>query len=468
MRRLYISGSWVPSTGGAGVEVVNPATEQVVDRIPAGTTADVAAAVAAARAAFPAWAGTVPAARGGILARAAELLAARAEHVARVIATDLGAPYGAALETHVGLPLRVLRHHAELAGRHPFDGARAGGAVPVSGPAGVVGALTPWDHPLHEAVRTVAAALAAGCTVVLKPSEVAPLAVWELAGILHDAGLPPGVFNLVSGAGPVVGEALAGHPDVDVVAFTGAAGSGRRVASLAAGAGKRVVLELGGRAASVILPDADLRVAVPATVAAALVNSGQSRMAWSRMLVHRDRYDEAVRLAVAAAGAYRVGDPFAADTRLGPLASAERRDRVIRHILRGEEEGARLVCGGPEPPPGPGHYVRPTVFAGVEPGMAIEREEILGPVLAVVPFTGEDEAVEIVNAAPPGLSGAVWSGDRERALAVARRLRAARVHVNGGGDHLIPVDGHRWPGAGRGPGAAGPADFLETRILFPP
>jgi NAD-dependent aldehyde dehydrogenases len=465
MRRLYIDGAWVPSACGAGVDVVNPATEQVIDRVPAGARADVDAAVAAARAAFPGWADTPPAARGEILAAAAALLADRAERIARVIATDLGAPYVLARKVHVGLPLRVLGSYAELARRFPFDGERVGSSLVTWDPAGVAAAITRWNYPLHQAVCKVAAALAAGCTVVLKPSELAPLAAYELAGILHDAGLPPGVFNLVSGTGPVVGEALVTHPDVDVVSFTGSAPVGRRVAALAAETVKRVGLELGGKSPCVILPDADLGEAVPATVDGAFVNSGQTCTGWSRMLVHRDQYDDAVRLAVAAARAYRIGDPLAEGTRLGPLVSAARRETVLRYIIKGEEEGARLLCGGAEPPPGPGYYVEPTVFAGVEHGMVVEREEIFGPVLAVVPYASEDEAVEIANGTS-GLSAAVWAGDRERGLAFARRLRTGQVHINGAKfNHLAPFGGYRPSGLGRELGVAGLAEFLETKAM---
>ncbi|MEV5408512.1 aldehyde dehydrogenase family protein [Thermopolyspora sp. NPDC052614] len=477
MRRLHIGGSWVRSTGGGGIDVVNPATEQVIDRVPAGTPADVDDAVAAARAAFPAWAATPPADRGKILAMAAVLLAERAERVARAIATDGGVPYGSALEVQTRLPLLVLRRYAELAERHPFeidapwepDG--PGRSLTVREPAGVVGAITPWRHPLHHAICAVAPALAAGCTVVLKPSAVAPLAAYELTAILRDSGLPPGVLNLVSGSGPVVGQAIAAHPRVDLVCFSGSAATGRRVAALAAGTGvgagtvKRVVLDLGGKPASVILPDADLPAAVRASVGNAFVNSGRTRSAWTRLLVHRDQYDQAVRLAVEAAGEHPVGDPFAEGTRLGPLASAALRERVIRYINRGEEEGARLVRGGTEPPLERGYYIEPTVFAGVEPGMAIEREEIPGPVLVIVPFRDEDEAVEIVNGAYPGASGAVWAGDEARATAVARRLRAGQVHVNGARPGPAPFCGHRRPGGGREPGVAALEEYLQTKTL---
>jgi len=466
MRRLHIGGTWVPSSGGDGIDVVNPATERVVDRVPVGTAADVDAAVDAARAALPGWAATPPADRGKILAVAAALLADRAEQVARVIATDTGAPYAAALERQTRPPAQMLRRCAELAERHPFerpgeDAAGGGRTLTLREPVGVVGAITPATRPLPQAIRVLGPALAAGCAVVLKPSEVAPLAAYELAEILRDAGLPPGVFNLVSGAGPVAGAALAAHPRVDLIRFAGSAETGRRVAARAATGGKRVVLDQGGRSASVVLPDADLPAAVRASVGGAFADSGQGHAAWTRLLVHRDQYDDAVRLAVEAAAGHTVGDPFDAGTRVGPLVSAARRDRVIRHILRGEEDGARLVYGGADPPLERGYYVRPTVFAGVEPGMAIEREEVCGPVLVLVPYRDEDEAVEIANGGPYGPSGAVWSGDAARAAAVARRLRAGRVHVNGAG--LGPGGPSA---AGGGPDAAVLDEYLASRVLY--
>lgn len=331
----------------------------------------------------------------------------------------------------------------------------------------MVAAITPWNYPLHQVVCKVGAALAAGCTVVLKPSEVAPLAAFALAGIFDEVGLPAGVLNMVSGHGPVVGEALATHPDVDMVSFTGSTGAGRRVAALAAETIKRVALELGGKSASLILPDADLKTAVKATVANAFVNSGQTCSAWTRMIVHRDRYDEAVRLAVEAAGRYTVGDPFDEATRLGPLVSAAQRDRVVRYINRGQEEGARLVAGGADRPLERGFYVEPTVFAGVEPGMVIEQEEIFGPVLTIIPYLrGEDEAVDIANGTPYGLAGAVWAGDEQRAVAVARRLRTGQVAVNGGRfNPRAPFGGYKQSGLGRELGEFGLEEYLEIKAV---
>ncbi|MFF3670302.1 aldehyde dehydrogenase family protein [Microtetraspora malaysiensis] len=467
MRQLYVNGVWLSSTSGEGVDVVNPTTEEIIDRVPAGSSADVEPAVAAARAAFPSWSRTAPVERGKLLAAAAGLLRERAEEIARTITTDLGAPYPVALQVQTLMPAGVLESYARLAEEYDFDRGRVGDSLVVKEPVGVVGAITPWNYPLHQVICKVAPALAAGCTVVLKPSEVAPLAAYALADIFHEVGLPPGVFNMVSGRGPVVGEALVTHPHVDMVSFTGSTRAGRQVAALAAETVKRVALELGGKSANLILPDADLAAAVKVGVANAFLNSGQTCSAWTRMLVHWDQYDEAVRLAVEAGRKYTVGDPFAEGTRLGPLVSAAQRDRVIRYINRGQEEGARLVLGGTDAPLERGYYVEPTIFAGVAPGMTIEQEEIFGPVLAIVPFGSEDEAVQIADGTPYGLSGAVWAGTEERALAVARRLRTGQVAVNGGRfNPLAPFGGYKQSGIGRELGEAGLEEYLETKAIL--
>ncbi|WP_206184820.1 aldehyde dehydrogenase family protein [Thermoactinospora rubra] len=465
MRQLYVNGAWTASASGEGVDVVNPATEAVIDRVPAGSASDVDAAARAARAAFPSWSGTAPADRAKLLAAAADLIRQRAPELARTIATDMGAPYGFALKVQTLMPAGVLASYAQLAESHPRE-RRVGNSLVVKEPVGVVGAITPWNYPLHQIVCKVAPALAAGCTVVLKPSEVAPLAAYALAEIFHEVGLPPGVFNLVSGVGPVVGEAIATHPEIDMVSFTGSSAVGRRVAALASETVKRVALELGGKSATIILPDADLGAAVKVGVANAFVNSGQTCSALSRMIVHRDHYDTAVQLAVEAARKYTVGDPFAEGTRLGPLVSERQRDRVVRYINRGQEEGARLVTGGTEPPLERGYYVEPTVFAGVEPGMTIEQEEIFGPVLSIIPYTSEDQAVAIADGTPYGLSGAVWAGSEERAVAVARRLRTGQVSINGGSfNPQAPFGGYKQSGLGRELGEEGLEEYFETKAL---
>jgi aldehyde dehydrogenase (NAD+) len=467
MRHLYLNGAWRSSASGESIDVINPATEEVIDRVPAGSPADVEAAVAAARAAFPSWSSTASSERGKILAAAAELIRERSDQIARIIATDMGAPYGVAMKVHTLMPAGVLASYAQMAETYAFEGGQVGNSRIFREPVGVVAAITPWNYPLHQIICKVGPALAAGCTVVLKPSEVAPLAAFALAGIFDEVGLPAGVFNMVSGYGPVVGEALAAHPEVDMVSFTGSTKAGRRVAALAAETIKRVALELGGKSASLILPDADLSAATKVTVANAFLNSGQTCSAWSRMIVHRDRYDEAVGLAVEAARKYTVGDPFEEMTRLGPLVSAAQRDRVVRYINRGQEEGARLVAGGTDRPLARGFYVEPTVFAGVEPGMVIEQEEIFGPVLTIIPYTrGEDEAVAIANDTPYGLAGAVWAGSEEQAVSVARRLRTGQVAVNGGQFNIrAPFGGYKQSGLGREMGEFGLEEFLEIKAV---
>ncbi|MEV0347165.1 aldehyde dehydrogenase family protein [Nonomuraea sp. NPDC050680] len=465
MRQLYIGGAWTASVSGEPIEVVNPATEQIIDRVPAGAPDDVEAAVRAARSAFPSWAATPAAERGKLLAAAAELLTERAGDIAKTIATDMGSPLGFALKVQTLMPAGVLAGYARLAESHPRE-SRVGNSLVLKEPVGVVAAITPWNYPLHQIVCKVAPALAAGCTVVLKPSEVAPLAAYALTEIFHEMGLPAGVFNLVSGRGPVVGEAMAAHPEVDMISFTGSTAAGRRVASLAVESVKRVALELGGKSANLILPDADLGAAVKVGVANCFVNAGQTCSAWSRMIVHRDQYDDAVHLAVDAARRYTVGDPFDESTRIGPLVSAAQRARVIHYINRGQEEGARLVTGGTERPHPHGFYVEPTVFAAVEPGMTIEQEEIFGPVLSIIPYTSEDQAVRIANDTPYGLAGAVWAGTQERAVAVARGLRTGQVAINGGAfNPLAPFGGYKQSGIGRELGEHGLEEYLEVKSL---
>jgi aldehyde dehydrogenase (NAD+) len=468
MRENYVGGAWTPPVNQTAIDVIDPATEEVIDQVPAGHPADVDAAVAAARTAFPGWAATPPAERASLLDAAHGLLAERADAVAATIARDMGCPLAFARKVQVALPLSVLASYVELLGYYEFGGERTGNSLVVREPAGVAGMITPWNYPLHQIVAKVAAALAAGCTAVLKPSEVAPLAAYELAAIFHEAGLPPGVFNLVSGTGPVVGEAIAGHPGIDVVSFTGSARAGKRVAELASQTVKRVTLELGGKSANVILPDADLATAVKVGVAKAFVNSGQTCTALTRMLVHHDAYDEAVAQAAKNAGRYTVGDPFADGTRLGPLVSAAQRDRVRGFIERGVAQGATLAAGGAEPPEGltSGYYVQPTVFGGVKPDMTIAQEEIFGPVLSILAYGSEDEAVEIANGTRYGLAAAVWSADVDHAAAVGRRLRAGQVEINGGAFNAVaPFGGFGESGYGRELGVHGMEEFLEIKSL---
>ncbi|MCA1822854.1 MAG: aldehyde dehydrogenase family protein [Frankia sp.] len=464
---IYVDGAWVASTGTASIDVVNPATEEVIGRIPEATAADVDRAVAAARAAFPGWAATSVDERAKYLSRLHEGVVARSEEFAKTIATEMGAPLKIASVVQTGLPVSVLESFAKLVVDFPFE-EEVGNSVVVREPIGVVGAITPWNYPLHQVVAKVAPAFAAGCTVVLKPSEVAPLTAYLLTEVIDEVGFPAGVFNLVTGTGPVVGEAIAAHPDVDMVSFTGSTRAGRRVSELAAQTVKRVSLELGGKSANVILDDADLDKAVKVGVSNAFLNSGQTCTALTRMLVPRARQEEAAELARQYAERMTPGDPFADTTKLGPLVSDIQRERVRAYIRSGVAEGARLVTGGEDAPDGldKGYYVRPTVFADVDPKMTIAQEEIFGPVLSIIPYDDEAQAERIANDTIYGLAGSVWSGDAERAKAFARRMRTGQVDINGGRfNPLAPFGGYKQSGIGRELGRYGLEEFLETKSL---
>jgi len=465
--RLYIGGVWVPSTGTGSIDVIDSTNEAVIGSVPEGTPEDVDAAVAAAAAAFPGWSSTPLAERTALLTKVSEALGARLESLADLITHEVGMPNVLSQLVQVGLPMASFGSQAAVA--ENFDWERTvGNSLVVREPVGVVGAITPWNYPLHQIAAKVAPALAAGCTVVLKPSEVAPLNAFVLADIFDEVGLPPGVFNLVTGYGPVVGEAIAAHPDVDMVSFTGSTRAGRRVAEVASATVKRVALELGGKSANVLLDDADFAKAVPDGVAKCYANSGQTCSALTRMLVPRSRLAEVEGLARTAAESYTPGDPFDEHTRLGPLVSAVQRDRVRGYIDKGIGEGADLLTGGTEAPEGldRGYFVRPTVFSSVTPDMTIAREEIFGPVLAIIPYDSEDEAVDIANDTDYGLAGGVWSGDPERAKAVARRLRTGQVEVNGGGfNPMAPFGGYKQSGNGRELGAYGLEEYLEVKSL---
>ena len=463
----YIDGSWVPSTGSGAIDVINPASEEVIGRVADGTPEDVDRAVAAARAAFPSWSATSVDERAKFLTRIQEGLTARHDEMARTIVNEMGSPAKFATQVQAGLPIAVLGSIAALLPSYPFE-EEIGNSLVVREPIGVVGAITPWNYPLHQVVAKVGPALGAGCTIVLKPSEVAPLSAILFAEIIDEVGLPPGVFNLVLGTGPVVGEAIASHPDIDMVSFTGSTRAGRRVSELVAGTIKRVALELGGKSANVILADADLEKAVKVGIANCFINGGQTCTAQTRMLVDRARYDDALELARQVAEGYTVGSPDDDATRIGPLVSAAQRERVRGYIEKGVAEGARVVTGGAEPPDGldRGFYVRPTVFADVNPTMTIAQEEIFGPVLSVIPYDDEDDALRIANDSAYGLSGAVWAGDPERALAFAKRMRTGQVEVNGGRfNPMAPFGGYKQSGNGRELGRFGLEEFLEVKSL---
>ena len=465
--RLLIGGAWVPSTGGGAIDVIDSTTEAVIGSVPEGTVEDIDAAVAAARRAFPGWSSTPVEERTALLTRVSEALGARMDSLADLITHEVGMPFVLSQLVQVGLPMATFGSMAPIAAGFAWE-QEVGTSLVVREPVGVVGAITPWNYPLHQIAAKVAPALAAGCTVVLKPSEVAPLNAFVLADIFEEVGAPAGIFNLVTGYGPVVGEALAAHPGVDMVSFTGSTRAGKRVSEVAAATVKRVALELGGKSANVLLEDADFAKAVPDGVAKCYANSGQTCSALTRMLVPRQRLGEVEELARAAAETYTPGDPFDGDTRLGPLVSEVQRDRVRNYIDKGIGEGARLVTGGAEAPDGldRGFFVRPTVFSSVTRDMTIARDEIFGPVLAIIPYDDEEEAVEIANDTDYGLAGGVWSGDPERARAVARRLRTGQVEVNGGGfNAMAPFGGYKQSGNGRELGSFGLEEYLEVKSL---
>lgn len=466
-RTGHVIGGEVVDTAVQRIDVVNPATETVIASVPAGTASDVDAAVLAATAAFPAWSATPVAERATLVRRISAGLAARGEEIAATITAEMGSPITFARRVQAGVPVATSAGVADLLPAFPFS-EEIGNSLVVREPVGVVGCITPWNYPLHQIVAKVVPAIAAGCTVVLKPSEMAPLCAGIFLDVLAEAGVPAGVVNLVHGVGPVVGEAIAGHPGVDMVSFTGSTRAGRRVSAVASETVKRVALELGGKSANVVLPDADFDKAIKLGVANTYINGGQTCTAWTRMLVPADRQDEVVERVIAATARYTVGDPTSESTRIGPLASSVQRERVLGYIEQGLADGATLVAGGREPVDGldRGCYVRPTVFADVRPDMVIAQEEIFGPVLSIMPYGDEDEAVAIANSTIYGLAGSVFSADESRALAVARRLRTGQVDVNGGSfNPVAPFGGYRQSGNGRELGRFGVEEFCETKSI---
>jgi betaine-aldehyde dehydrogenase len=466
--QFYINGQWVAPAGKGSIEVFSPTDGALLATIPEGNAADADAAVMAARRAFDAWSVTPAAERAAYLKKIQEGLKARTDEIAKTITLEMGMPYKFAQRIQVGSPTASFGMYSKMLADFPFE-EKVGNSKVVREAVGVVAAITPWNYPLHQIAAKVAAALAAGCTVVLKPSEVAPLNAFLLAEIVHAAGLPAGVFNLVTGYGPVVGEAMVTHKEVDMVSFTGSTRAGTRVSELASATVKRVALELGGKSAAIILDDADFAVAVKGVVGNCYLNSGQTCTAHTRMLVPAARYAEAAKLAVEAAAAYRVGDPMAEGTTLGPLASKMQQDRVREYIARGIAEGCELLAGGADLPEGvnpAGYYVRPTVFGKVKWDATIAQEEIFGPVLSIISYSDEEDAIRIANSTVYGLAGGVWSGSDEHAEKVARRIRTGQVEINGGTFNLYaPFGGYKQSGNGRELGKYGLEDFLEYKAM---
>jgi acyl-CoA reductase-like NAD-dependent aldehyde dehydrogenase len=464
---FYIDGTWRRGSGAGTIDVFSASTEEPIGRVPRATAADVDAAVVAARAAFDSWSQTTIGERVEWLRRLAAALESRVPDIATTISMEVGMPITMSTIVQAQLPVTVTKSIAQLAEASLAIEERIGNSTIVREPYGVAGLITPWNYPLHQIMAKVAPAIAAGCTMVLKPSEIAPLNSYLLADAAIEIGLPSGVLNIVQGEGAIVGEAIAGHPGIDMVSLTGSVRAGQRVSALAAATIKKVTLELGGKSACVILDDAPLEKAVPAGVNNAMLNSGQTCSAWTRMIVPRLRLQEVLDLATAAVAKLRLGDPLDPKVKLGPLVSAAQRQRVEGYIGRGVAEGARLVAGGGRPPGfSRGHYVQPTIFAGVEAGMTIAQEEIFGPVLTVLAYDTDQEAIGLANATMYGLAGAVWSADPDRAMRIARRMRTGQVDINGGRfNPLAPFGGYGRSGIGREFGKYGIEEYLQVKAI---
>ncbi|GAA1916685.1 aldehyde dehydrogenase family protein [Nocardioides marmoribigeumensis] len=462
---LLVDGTWRRPASGGVTEVENPATGEVVGTSAEGTAPDVDLAVEAARRAFAGWSTTALEARLEVLGRWAALLDQRRELLVETVVAEVGAPVALAREAHVGMALEVLGAYLAEAAAVPWE-QRIGSSLVLREAVGVAACITPWNWPLYQVLAKIGGALVAGSTVVLKPAELTPLSAYLLADAALDAGLPAGVLNLVPGSGRVVGEAMVTHPDVDVVSFTGSTGVGVRISQLAAPDVKRVCLELGGKSASVVLPGADLDVAVPASVQGAMLNSGQTCSAWSRLLVPDELLPAVLERAAAEAEQLVPGDPAAPGTSLGPVVSAAQRATVTGFVERARAAGARVLTGGERNPCDRGHFVAPTVVTDVAQDAEIVQQEVFGPVLTIQGYADVDQAVALANDSAYGLHGAVWAEDRERALGVARRLRTGQVDVNGAAfNPAAPFGGYGRSGNGRELGRYGIEEFLETKSV---
>lgn len=466
---LYIGGEWVAATSDKVIEVTNPATEEVFASVPSASTDDANAAIAAARGAFASWSALSIDERVDYVEKIAAGMAERAEEIAAVVSSEQGMPMANARRVQAGLPISVMQSYVDIGREYAkAEPEQIGHSIVVEEPIGVCTFITPWNYPLHQIIGKVAPALVAGCTMILKPSSETPMNAFVLAEIAHEVGLPAGVFNLVTGAGRTVGEALCVHPDVDMISITGSTEAGARIAELGAPTVKRICQELGGKSANVILDGADIATAVPAGITGMMLNCGQTCTALTRMIVPRSRQDEVVDLAVAALAKLSMGDPTSDNNFLGPVVSKSQKDTVQGYIRLGIEEGARLVAGGPDDPEGydVGFYVQPTIFADVDNSMRIAQEEIFGPVLCIIPVDSNEEAIAVANDSPYGLSGAVWADTNENAIAAARRIQTGQVMVNGGRfNALAPFGGYKTSGNGRELGRAGLDEFLETKAI---
>ena len=467
-RQFYVDGKWIDPTKAHDFTITNPASEEPIATISLGSAVDVDRAVAAAKRAYEQYSATTPSDRIGLLQRIIDVYRAKMDEMAETISQEMGSPISLSRKAQAPAGLAHLLEVVKVLEEFQFEEVK-GSTLMRKEPIGVCALITPWNWPMNQIVCKVAPALAAGCTMILKPSEVAPLSAYLFARILDEAAVPPGVFNLVNGDGPTVGAAISSHPDVAMVSFTGSTRAGVSVAVAAAASVKRVTQELGGKSANIILEDADVANAVRQGTQECFRNSGQSCNAPTRMLVPRSKMPEAVEAAKQAAEATTVGDPFAKDTSIGPLASKAQFDKVQRLINVGIEEGATLIAGGLGRPEGfaKGYFVKPTVFANVNNDMTIAREEVFGPVLCIIPYETEDDAVRIANDTIYGLSGFVTAGSLERAHRVAKRLRAGNVHINGARvDFAACFGGYKQSGNGREWGKAGLEEFLELKAIF--
>ncbi|MDG1845788.1 MAG: aldehyde dehydrogenase family protein [Acidimicrobiales bacterium] len=466
-KKFYINGEWVDPEGADTVDVINPANEETIATIALGGPADVDAAVTAARDAFESFSQTSVEERLELINKITEIIGARSEDLASAITSEMGAPSGLAKAAQAGTGLFHFLTTAGILSSFEFE-EELGSHLVVKEPIGVVGMITPWNWPINQIACKVAPALAVGCTMVLKPSEVAPLNAIIFAEIMHEAGVPPGVFNLVNGDGPTVGAYLSSHPEVDMMSFTGSTRAGIEVAKNAAPTVKRVAQELGGKSANIILDDADLEKAVGRDAFGMCMNSGQSCNAATRMLVPKSRMDEAKELAQKSMNAVSVGDPTSDGTTIGPVVSEVQWNKIQNLIQAGIDEGAELVCGGLGRPEGleKGYYVRPTLFANVTNDMQIAREEIFGPVLVMIGYEDDEDAVQIANDTVYGLSGYI-SGSHDRAVEIARRIRTGNMHINGAGpDFNAPFGGYKQSGNGREWGSHGMDEFLEVKAIL--
>jgi len=465
--QIYINGKWLDSNSDLTIPVLNPTTGGVIANIPAGNVVDANRAVDAAYQAFPAWSRKTSNERADLIDRVAELLLAKSDFFAEMITSEVGMPLKLSKMIQVGNAIASWKHYAQIAREFKYEES-VGNSLLVHDPIGVVACITPWNFPLIQITHKIAPALAAGCTVVLKPSELAPLNAIALAQIIHEAGFPPGVFNLLMGNGEDVGEALVSNPKVDMVSFTGSTRAGKRVGAIASQSIKRVALELGGKSSSVVLDDADLTRAIKGTLNSCFLNSGQTCLAHTRLLIPENKYDEAKTIVLTVVEKMKIGDPFTEGTRLGPVISSAQKDRIKNYITTAKKEGAEVIVGEAEIPNEllSGNFVQPTVLGKVKPNDTVAQEEIFGPVLSIITYKDEEEALKIANNTIYGLGGAVWSNDYDRAMQFARHMRTGQVDINGAPfNTLAPFGGYKQSGNGREYGLYGFKEFFEIKSI---